>query len=55
MKQNRKLSHLLKAILKRLLWCSWKKADVIKSENLVRLSQLEDKLSSIERKLAEKQ
>lgn len=53
-KNKRTVLHFLKAAMKRILWCSWKKADVIKSKNFRRLSQIDDRLSSIEQKLSEK-
>ena len=51
--KNHLIPHILKAVLKRFFWCTWKKADLIKSENLSHLSQIEERLSSIEKFLSE--
>ncbi len=50
-KKKRSLKHVAKALLKRILPCTWKKADSIKSESFRRLTRIEEKLDSIEKRL----
>ena len=50
-REHRSLKWFAKAVFKRIFWCSWKKADEIKTENFRRLQGIEDRLSEIEREL----
>ena len=48
-----KITHILKALLKGIFWCTLKNAELIKAENFSRLLKIDERLSSIEKNLIE--